>query len=133
MKMVAGSVAVLAVVLGFGLFAVAEDKKEEVTIQGEVVDMACWLEEGKMGPEHAKCAVSCVKGGTPAGIVTADGSVYLVVPHSGEGKHALAHVGKKVEIKGVIHERGGIKGIISSSCKVMEEPKEPKHEGSGGK
>jgi hypothetical protein len=133
MKMVAGSLAVLVLVLGFGFYATAEDeKKEEVTIQGEVVDMACWLEEGKMGPDHAKCAASCVKGGTPAGIVTPDGTVYLVVPHGAEGKHALSHVGKRVEIKGVIHERGGIKGIISSSCKAMEEPKkDPKPEGSG--
>ena len=109
-------VGVLAVLLGLGMFARAEDKKEEVTIKGEVVDMACWLEEGKMGPEHAKCAKGCVGGGTPAGIVTDDGAVYLVVVHGKDGKSPLSHVAERVEVKGHVVERGGIKGIIATSC-----------------
>lgn len=121
--------ALLAAVAGFGMLAQAEDKKEEVEIQGEVVDLACWLEEGKMGPEHAKCAASCVKGGTPAGIVTDGGQVYLVVIHGKEGKSPLEHVGSKVTVKGRTVERGGMNGIIASSCKKMEAPKPP--EGSG--
>ena len=124
-------VALLAGIAGFGLIAQAEDKKEPVTIQGEVVDLACWLEDGKSGPEHAKCAQACIKGGTPAGILTDDGKVYLVIIHGKDGKSPLDHVAARVEVKGVVHERGGMMGILASSCKKLEEPKKP--EGSGGK
>jgi predicted type IV restriction endonuclease len=127
MKYFAG-IALVACLAGIGLVATAEDKPAEVTIQGEVVDLACWLEEGKMGPDHAKCAQSCVKGGTPAGIVTQDGSVYLVVVHAKEGKAPLDFVAQRVEVTGVVHERGGMKGIIASKCKKLEEKKP---EGSG--
>ncbi len=121
--------ALLAAVAGFGMLAQAEDKKEEITITGEVVDLACWLEEGKMGPEHAKCAQSCVKGGTPAGIVTEGGQVYLVVVHGKDGKAPLDKVGKRIEAKGHAVERGGMNGFIATSCKELEAPKPP--EGSG--
>ena len=121
--------ALLAAIAGFGLVARADDKKEEVTITGEVVDLACWLSDGKMGPDHAKCAQTCVKGGTPAGIVTESGQVYLVVVHGKDGKSPLDHVGERVEVKGHTVERGGMNGIIASSCKKLEAPKPP--EGSG--
>ena len=124
-------VALLAGIAGFGLIATAEDKKEPVTIKGEVVDLACWLEEGKMGPEHAKCAQACVKGGTPAGIATEDGKVYLVVVHCKDGKSPLDFVGSQVEVTGMVHERGGMMGIVASKCKKLEAPKAP--EGSDHK
>ncbi|MBI2922254.1 MAG: hypothetical protein HYY18_14470 [Planctomycetes bacterium] len=121
-------VGLAAMLAGLALMARAEDKKEEVTIKGEVVDMACWLEEGKMGPDHAKCAKGCVSGGTPAGIVTEDGSVYLVVVHGKDGKSPLSHVAEMVEVKGHVVERGGIKGIVATSCTKVE----AKGEGSEG-
>src|SRR6185503_7226104 len=110
-------VALLVCVAGWGVVATADDKKEETTIQGEVVDLACWLEDGKAGADHVKCAQACVKGGTPAGIVTQDGKVYLVVVHQKDGKSPLDHVGEKVEVKGKVYERSGLSGIIASSTK----------------
>ncbi|MCE9583935.1 MAG: hypothetical protein K8T20_15740 [Planctomycetes bacterium] len=124
-------IALLVGIAGFGLIATAEDKPKEVTIQGEVVDLACWLQDGKMGPDHMKCAQSCVKGGTPAGLVTQEGKVYLIVVHAKDGKSPLDHVGERVEVKGVTFERGGMMGVLASGCKKMEMPAGDGHEGSG--
>lgn len=112
-----------AVILGSAaIFAVADDKKPETqTIKGEVVDLACYLSEGKSGPEHVKCAKSCVAGGSPAGLLTPDGNVILIVVHGKEGKSPLEHVGERVEVKGKVYEKGGMKGIIAESCTPMKE------------
>lgn len=123
------AVLVVGLVAGVSMFAIAEDKNDPVTIKGEIVDMACWLEDGKVGPEHAKCAKSCVSGGTPAGLLGEDGQIYLIVPHGKDGKSPLSHVGEMVEVTGMVHERGGIKGITATVCKKIEGGGD-KHEGS---
>jgi hypothetical protein len=111
---------VIALLGGFGLMAIAEDKPKDITVKGEIVDLACWMEDGKSGAEHKKCAVGCIKGGTPAGVLLEDGTVYLLVPHGGEGKVAPELAGEKVEITGKLLDRGGLKGITAKSIKKME-------------
>ncbi|NUN47383.1 MAG: hypothetical protein HUU15_00970 [Candidatus Brocadiae bacterium] len=118
----------LALIGGFGLMAIAEDKPKEITVKGEIVDLACWLEDGKIGAEHKKCATSCLKGGTPAGVLLEDGTVYLLVPHGSEGKVSPELAGEMVEVKGKLLERGGLKGITAKTIKKVEKG----HEGSEG-
>src|SRR5215467_2555200 len=49
------------------------------TLQGEVLDMACYMDHGASGAKHAQCAADCIKGGSPMGLLTKDGQVYLLV------------------------------------------------------
>lgn len=49
------------------------------TITGEVIDVSCYLQLGKTGPKHADCGGKCVRNGQPAGILTADKKVYVVM------------------------------------------------------
>lgn len=50
-----------------------------VTLTGEVVDLSCYLQVGKHGDKHKDCGQKCVRNGQPVGLVTADGSVYMLI------------------------------------------------------
>ena len=70
-SMVAG--AVFAVALAMPAFAA------DMTVKGEVVDVACSTskKEAGKGEAHASCAMVCAKKGQPVGILTAD-AIYTV-------------------------------------------------------
>jgi hypothetical protein len=55
-------------------------KGKPETIQGEVVDVSCYLQLGKTGPKHADCGAKCVRNGQPIGILTSAKELYLVMP-----------------------------------------------------
>jgi hypothetical protein len=49
------------------------------TVTGEVIDIACYFENGSCGPKHADCAARCIASGLPVGIKAKDGKVYLLI------------------------------------------------------
>lgn len=51
-----------------------------ITVTGEVLDLSCYLQLGKRGPAHKACGALCVAHGEPAGLLTPDGKVYLLLP-----------------------------------------------------
>ncbi len=83
--------------------APAADKPQgkEGTIEGEIVDAACWLKMEAKGEQHKKCAVACSKDGIPAGIVDASGKLYTIMASSpGLAEHQAA----QARVSGVIYE-----------------------------
>lgn len=112
----------LAVALFVGI-ASAQDKKEmkEISVTGEVIDTKCYLTGmmGGRGPEHEDCAIACLKGGLPPGIVEEKtGVVYILVPEKGTkgGNEALVqHAAKTVTVKGKVIEKGGSRLLLYSS------------------
>ena len=86
-----------------------------VTLTGEVLDMTCFLvhPESGMGPEHAKCAKSCLAKGLAPGFLASDGTVYLIlgVDHESPNAKVAEFAGKKATITGVVVEQKGVKGI----------------------
>ena len=67
------------------------------------------------GPQHVKCAESCVKQGVMLGILEAGtGQVYLILPegHGSPSEKAMPYLGKQVEVTGKIQAKGGLRGII---------------------
>lgn len=80
-----------------------------ITVTGEVLDMACYLDHGAHGDGHAACAEKCITSGLPVGLKTADGTVYLLI---GEHKPANAelaqYAAKTVTVKGKFVNRDGI-------------------------
>ncbi len=90
----------------------AQEKSDEVVITGEIIDLKCFTSGmmGGRGPEHEECAIACIKGGLPVGIVDDKGNVYTVVPAKGMkgANEALAkHAAKRVTLKGKVMEKGG--------------------------
>ena len=92
----------------------------EVTIKGQVVDVACH-KDGKMGADHDACATSCAKRGQPAGVATANG-VYVITGKYAAEKNAklIEFVNKTVQVKGTVTEKDGQKMIDASSISVAK-------------
>jgi hypothetical protein len=71
----------IAMLFGGGLLAAGlsltafghegEDHGEQITIQGELIDTACFVssEGDAKGPDHAECAQKCMATGIPAAIL----------------------------------------------------------------
>ena len=96
-KLLAGTAA-LGMLAGIALAAdqpMAAPAADQTTLTGEVVDMNCFMAHGAKGEGHKKCALKCFKDGGAAGILSGDGSVYLVVNHAGK------------ELKGMVLLRPG--------------------------
>ncbi len=83
------------------------------TIQGEVVDLSCYLTAGQHGAKHASCARKCIDSGQPVGILTKTGKVYLAIgPNSKPANKLLVqYVAEQVEVTGQLNERGGMEEV----------------------
>ena len=94
----------------------APAKSESVTMQGEVLDLACYMAHEAAGPKHAKCAKMCLTGGSPAGLLGKDGSVTLLLENHGKNAKAFAAVkslaGEQVSVTGEKAARGGLQALI---------------------
>jgi hypothetical protein len=91
------------------------------TITGEVVDMGCWLGHAARGEKHISCATKCLNQGMPMGLLTSNGTLYLVTldhdnadPYIGLKDKA----GKNVSITGELLTRSGMKAIEASSVQL---------------
>ena len=84
----------------------------EVTVTGEVLDMACYLDHGAHGEKHAGCAKTCIESGLPVGIKSSDGKVYLVIgEHKPLNKELAEYAAKTITVKGKLVTRDGISMI----------------------
>lgn len=84
---------------------------EATTVEGEIVDMGCYLGHGAMGEKHKSCALKCIAGGMPMGLRTADGTLYLLtMSHTDHDPYNAAKelAAETVKITGPVHERDGI-------------------------
>ncbi len=94
-------------------------KGQDVTLKGEILDMACYA-HGASGEKHAECAKSCVKGGTPMGLKTKEGQVYLLVPNHGAAKpyeDLKAKAGEQAEVSGDLVKDNGVQMVVVESFK----------------
>jgi hypothetical protein len=99
----------------------AGDEKAEGTLTGEVLDMYCYMKhpDTGQGPDHAKCARTCINKGLPIGFLAADGTVYLIVgkDHESAAKMVVDYAGKQSTITGVAFDHDGVKAIEILSIK----------------
>jgi hypothetical protein len=119
----------LVALMGMAALAIADEAKKEeakpVTINGEVIDLYCYMGHSSMGEEHAKCATSCIKKGMPVGFLSTDGTMYVIVgkAHNPANEEVAAFAGKKSTITGKVMENGGIKAIELVSIAAAAETK----------
>ena len=89
--------------------------QEDITVKGEIVDLACYLAKGKKGAEHKSCAQMCAKGGVPLGVLTPADELYLLIddhanPKPYEAAKKLA--GVDAEITGKKFVKNGMASIV---------------------
>ena len=112
-------VASAAIVIGRAQLT-GQPKGERVTIQGEAVDLWCYLEAGDRGPAKKACATACAKAGNAIGVVDAKGTLYLA---SGLKDHQPAQalladrMNETVTVSGTLVRKDGVQMIYIDSVK----------------
>jgi type 1 fimbria pilin len=95
----------------------------DITVRGEVVDVACSMSKGDggKGDGHAACAMSCAKGGQPVGVLT-DDAIYELTGDYAANKNAklLEFVAKRVEVTGEVTQKDGKKMLAVKSIKLAK-------------
>ena len=96
------------------------------TVEGLVRDIACPLQNKKStAASYSKeCITMCEKAGSPLGILTNDGSVYVPITESmpDTGQNALTpFVGEHVQATGKVFERNGAHAIEISDIHQLPE------------
>ncbi|MBI4547988.1 MAG: hypothetical protein HY707_08410 [Ignavibacteriae bacterium] len=105
----------VALVLSVLSVTAQDKKKKDMTLMGEVIDVKCYLNGmmESMGADHKQCAIDCIKGGLPVGILDAESkNVYTVVPKTGmkgANEELVKYVTQKVKLTGTFMEKGGQK------------------------
>jgi len=115
------STVILVTTLVFGGLVGSADAAD--TLEGEILDMACFIADGAKGPAHKRCAQTCAEHGMPLGLLAKDGSVYLLYPKHGE-EEAFETVkklaGSDARLTGKSGDRNGLKGFEVSSAEPAE-------------
>ena len=127
MKRIPGIFALLAA-LSWSASAIAHEghhmpgeKAVTKTVTGEIVDMGCWLGHAARGKEHISCATKCLNQGMPIGLLTNNGTLYLVtLDHdNADPYNSLKDMaGKDVSITGEFLSRSGVKAIEATKVRL---------------
>ncbi len=96
--------------------------QESITASGEVVDLACYLAKGSKGTRHRACAQLCAKKGMPIGLLTGDGTLFLLIenhdnPDPYDDVKKLA--GEQAQVTGKKFIRDGMVSIQVSETKGL--------------
>lgn len=106
------------------------DKKPQpgrpFTTVGEIVDFSCYLQLGKHGEKHRSCGQKCVQSGQPIGLLTRDGTLYMLMPEEHDPRRdggvdakaiASEHMGHIVEVSGTEASVNGYRAIYVQGLK----------------
>jgi hypothetical protein len=100
----------------------ADDTKEEgkeVTVKGEVLDMACYIDHNATGAKHADCAKKCITSGLPVGLKGTDGKTYLLIgEHKPMNAELAEYAARTITVKGKLSSRDGFNMI--ENAEVMK-------------
>src|SRR6516162_4974433 len=105
----------------------ARANRSKTTIEGLVRDMACPIQnlDGNATHLSMKCALACVKAGSPIAILTKDGELYLPIsdkmPDYSQRQKLIPLVGKYVRVDGIVFERNGTHAIVITAITEMKE------------
>jgi len=92
------------------------------SVTGEVVDLTCYLAhpQSGQGAGHRKCADVCLKKGLPAGLLTADKQLYLLLEdHDNPKPYATLKdkAAETVTVEGEKVTQNGMQGIVVETVK----------------
>jgi hypothetical protein len=99
-------------------------RAEDVTVQGEVVDPALYLREGRHGLDVEEQMYDAVDGGQSLGVLEDQtNTVYLCLasePGYDPNELLYEHIGRRVSVTGDLYQRGGIKGLVVKTVQSLE-------------
>jgi len=90
------------------------------TVVGEILDFSCYLQIGKHGEKHRSCAQKCFSAGQPIGLLTEDGTMYMLMEEEHDPrrdgltdfrKAAIEHASHIMEVTGTASQHGGYRAL----------------------
>jgi hypothetical protein len=54
------------------------DRAVRRTVEGNLIDLNCYVEHGGFGEGHRRCARTCAQKGMPVGLIDGQGRIYLI-------------------------------------------------------
>lgn len=91
------------------------------TLVGEIVDFSCYLQVGKHGEKHRACGQKCLNNGQPVGLLTEDGSLYMLMDEEHDPrrdgqttdfrKAAAEHTAHIMEVTGTLTSHAGYSAL----------------------
>lgn len=93
---------------------------KEAKVVGEIVDFSCYLQIGKHGEKHRACAQKCFTNGQPIGLLTSDGTLYMLMEEEHDPRRdgqtnfrqaAIDHAGHIMEVTGTEWSHNGYKAL----------------------
>ena len=118
-KQLVGAGLLAFIFLSFQSLIINNDDTKTVT--GEILDMKCYMASGAHGDGHKECAATCINGGSPMGILTDDGKVYLLIEGSKNADaydEAKKFAGEKVTLTGTFSDKNGVQALIVTEVKA---------------
>lgn len=91
-----------------------------ITVVGEIVDLSCYLQVGKRGDKHRDCGQKCAEQGQPIGLLTEDGSLFILMDEEHNPrrdgltnfrKAAIENMAYVVTVHGTFSEVAGQKAL----------------------
>lgn len=112
----------LLVVAGLTVLSVsASGQAKTMTVKGEVLDMSCYMSKGAKGAGHRQCAEMCLKKGLPAGLLTSNGQVYLLVEDHDKAdayNTVIKHAADQVQVTGTYANKNGVQALVVEDVKA---------------
>ena len=98
--------------MNMGKDSMKAEASENVTVKGEIVDMACYIDHNATGEKHAQCAKTCIESGLPVGIKAENGKTYLLIgEHKPINKVLVQYAAKTITVRGKAVSRDGFNMI----------------------
>jgi len=95
-----------------------------VELHGEVVELSCYLRDGRRGEAHKACALACLKnGGELALVADESGDLYPLAgatPATDPSAKVREHVAEHVAVSGTLYERSGSRILVIDSLKKLD-------------
>ena len=101
--------------------AAGTEMAKPMTVTGEIVELSCYLDHGAKGESHKACATKCINDGSPMGVLTGDGHLYLLtLSHANADPFTKAKsmAAETVKVTGPMHDRNGMAAIEVESVEM---------------
>jgi hypothetical protein len=91
------------------------------TLVGEIVDYSCYLQLGKHGGKHRDCGQKCLKAGMPIGLLTKEGTLYLLMEEEHDARRdgltdfrqaAIENMAYVMQVTGTLTEVDGQRAMF---------------------
>lgn len=114
------TVLLTGLLIAFSMSTYGQDSK---IVKGEVLDLSCYMASGATGNGHKVCAQKCLSKGLPAGILSEDGQVYLLVENHNKAdayKKVTQHAAEDVKITGTFVDKNGVQSLIVNKVELLD-------------